>query len=1224
MKFNSEVSDNKFLGSISASISPFKNLRLPKSKQKINSNHCARPKLNCENIAPINPNIQISDPPLSASIPFPKKLPTESKVNLYTEEFTTSVVKEKLPADPDTSVKVVLRIRPANDLGGGDGMVRKVSKDSVSVSDRTYTFDSVLDSKSTQEDVYQLVGAGLVKDALAGYNTSILAYGQTGSGKTYTMWGPPSAMVKEGPSAGGLQGTVPRIFQRLFSEIQKEQENSNGKQINYQCRCSFLEVYNEKIGDLLDPTQRNLEIKDDEKIGFYVENLTEEYVTSYEDVTQILIKGLSSRKVGTTSINSKSSRSHIIFTCIIESWCKESSSKCFGSSKTSRISLVDLAGFERNVLDGATKEHVKEDKYIKKSMSQLGHLVNIVAERSHDGKSEDVPFKSSCLTHLLRESFGGNAKLSIICAIAPDNKCNGETTRTLRFAQRAKLMKNEPIINEIAEDDVNDLSDQIRQLKEELIRAKFSACNSIKSNSGRFKGRSGRESLNKLRLSLNRSLILPQIDNGSKEEICINEEDVKELGLQIDNLNSSENGECTQLYSAEGSEADLTCEHYLSCSEESENEEINSRVTQTELLHSDNTVSVADPDNLPKKSMAINSPSRRSLSISGRHQPAVLEDPMLSESPKISNSQRRSTVFSSNHLHNHDEVIESSKNLDVLHQSHQQREQNNSSLRSSRMFPGATESLTASLQRGLQIIDCHQKNSASTRSSVSFSFKHLALNSCASTNRANASVQTLPEDGQSSDGPSASFVCMKCKRGGIAAANEVEDGLKTWMVPVDMSESLNGLTTQITKDTENHLALALERERLDSICKKQAARIEHLNQLLEQYKCKNDQKIGSFNSSSLSDMKEQLPPIYEHEIEKCHSLNSHDKLLEWNNDENPEPEFIKEKCEIKEVHEELDPCMKKSFDVKEREAILKEIEILRSQLKSCTEAPANKSTDMLRSSLLLQSIQLRISSTYAQGNNDAELEKERERWMEMESEWISLTDELRIDLESNRQRAEKVEMELRLEKKCTEELDDALKRSVLGHARMVEHYAELQEKYDDLVGKHRAIMEGIAEVKRAAKKAGSKGHGYRFAKSLAAELSTLRVEREREREFLKKENQSLKIQLKDTAEAVHAAGELLVRLREAEEASSVAEEKNTTILQENDKLKKQIEKQKRKHKMEMITMKQYLAESRLPEAALRPLYREDSDIMSHDTTTLQHDDDQAWRAEFGAIYQEHY
>ncbi|TQD70953.1 hypothetical protein C1H46_043511 [Malus baccata] len=212
----------------------------------------------------------------------------------------------------------------------------------------------------------------------------------------------------------------------------------------------------------------------------------------------------------------------------------------------------------------------------------------------------------------------------------------------------------------------------------------------------------------------------------------------------------------------------------------------------------------------------------------------------------------------------------------------------------------------------------------------------------------------------------------------------------------------------------------------------------------------------------------------------------------------------------------------------------------------------------------------------------------------MESDWISFTDVLRIDLESIRWRAEKVEMELKLEKQSNEELDDALHRSVLGHALMVEHYAELQDKYNDLVAKHRAIMAGIAEVKRAA----AKGRGSHFSKSLVTELSVLRVEREREREreLLKNENKSLKIQLRDTVEAVHAAGELLVRLMEAEHSASVAGENFTNVHQENEKLKKQMEKLKRKHKMELITMKQYMAESKLPKSALQPLNREDSDI----------------------------
>lgn len=270
-------------------------------------------------------------------------------------------------------------------------------------------------------------------------------------------------------------------------------------------------------------------------------------------------------------------------------------------------------------------------------------------------------------------------------------------------------------------------------------------------------------------------------------------------------------------------------------------------------------------------------------------------------------------------------------------------------------------------------------------------------------------------------------------------------------------------------------------------------------------------------------------------------LHSCLQLLRDTSSDSHLPDNVEEKCEIKEVQEEFDQrnC---SFDATEKEELLKEIQNLRSKLQLYNDAPAKMSTDKLRSSLISRSIQLRKSSVFS-NHNAEELEKERERWTEMESDWICLTDELRVDLESNRQRAERVELELRLEKKCTEELDDALKRSVLGHARMVEHYVDLQEKYNDLVAKHNAVMHGIAEVKKAAAKAGKKGHA-RFAKSLAAELSALRVEREREAKFLKKENMSLKIQLRDTAEAVHAAGELLVRLREAEHAASVAEVKS--------------------------------------------------------------------------------
>ncbi|KAI3928887.1 hypothetical protein MKW92_019479 [Papaver armeniacum] len=312
----------------------------------------------------IYPNVQLDNDYISS--PITKKSPLKSVSFQRGVLVLDQQVDKSATLPPDPSVKIIAIIRP----------VSWRERDLIQLLHR-------------YEDIFQLVRVPVVKDSLAGYNTTVLSYG-------------------------------------------KEQENSGEKQVNYQCRCSFLEIYNEQIGDLLDPTQRNLKIRADAKNGFYVENLTEESVTSYDDVTQILIKGLSNRKVGPTSINSKSSRSHVVFTCVVESWCKVTSSKCISSSKTSRISLVDLAGSNRNKLEDAS---IKDVRNVRKSLAQLG----------------DVPYRSSCLTHLLQESFGGN-----LWMIFPlQCRCKGETLSTLRFGQRAKSIQNEPQINKISEDDVN-------------------------------------------------------------------------------------------------------------------------------------------------------------------------------------------------------------------------------------------------------------------------------------------------------------------------------------------------------------------------------------------------------------------------------------------------------------------------------------------------------------------------------------------------------------------------------------------------------------------------------------------------------------------------------------------------------------------------------------------------------------------------------------------------
>ncbi|KAJ1441294.1 P-loop containing nucleoside triphosphate hydrolase [Sesbania bispinosa] len=960
-------SESGFLGSISSSSIRY---LLPRSSTRKPTS--SSPKSNTENTPPTHPNIPINHHHQSQpNTPFSHN-------------------------DPP----VVVRIRPENSNGkGGDWTIKKVSSDALCVGDRQFTFDEVFDTDSNQEDVFQSVGVPLVRNALAGYNTSILSYGQSGSGKTYTMWGPPSAMVEE-PLCHSDQGIIPRIFQMLFSELER--------------------IYNEQIGNLLNPTQHNLEMKDDVNNALHIENLVEEYVTSYDDMEQILIKGLSSRKLGATSLNSNSSRSHIIFTFVIESFCK-GTTKGFSSSKVSRISLIDLAGLDGDKVDDGDNQCLRESTHVKKSLSQLGHLVDVLTGKSQSEKDQDISHSNSYLTRLLQDSLGGNAKLSVICSISPDNKSNGETLRTLRFGERVRSIRNEPVINVIKEADV-DLSDKIRHLK---------------------------------------------------------------------------------VYSVEES-----CDADTTTGDEIEKAEVCYRKTSSKPCHED---IVASADNLvctTNPSRAIKSTFRDSISVSSCSQSPILHGPQLSESPKF---QRKSITMSSSYLGSWNSKAESSNfSKDVLGKAFKRGEHMRSSLQSSK-----ADSLAASLQRGLQIIDYHQQNSELNKSSTSFSFQHLTLTPCPEIDNVDSCDQTIQQK-PSNDEVTTTFLCASCQ-------TKISNQDSTQGQYSLKSGTFDGLTDKIPNHLENVMAKGIMREELENVCKEQAARIEQLNQLVE--KLKGEKEL---NSIAVYRQREEYNPM-ENEDMPLRGTSSNGHL----------PYIIEEKCEIKEVQEELTQ-RDISLDSTEKESLLEEIRSPRSKLQLYSDAPVKMSTDKLRYSLMSRSIQLQKSGVFSHDNRNEELENERQRWTEMESEWICLTDELRDDLESYRQRAEKLETELKLEKKCTEEMDDALNRAVIGHARMVEHYTDLQEKYDDLVAKHDAIMEGIAEVKKAAAKASKKGHA-RFANSLSAELSALRVERERESKLLKKENQILKIQLRDTAEAVQAAGELLVRLREAEHAASVAE-----------------------------------------------------------------------------------
>ncbi|URE28619.1 Kinesin motor domain containing protein [Musa troglodytarum] len=247
-------------------------------------------------------------------------------------------------------------------------------------------------------------------------------------------------------------------------------------------------------------------------------------------------------------------------------------------------------------------------------------------------------------------------------------------------------------------------------------------------------------------------------------------------------------------------------------------------------------------------------------------------------------------------------------------------------------------------------------------------------------------------------------------------------------------------------------------------------------------------------------------------------------------------------------------------------------------------------------------------STEASGNE--KIEPDGCNWTERESEWIILSEELKLELEASRSLAEKRKVELDSEKKCTEELKEALQTAMQGHARILEQYADLQEKHIGLLSRHRKIMDGIEDVKKAAARAGVKGAESKFINSLAAEISALRADREKERQYWRDENRGLQVQLRDTAEAVQAAGELLVRLKETEEAVATAAKRACMAEQETEKAYQEIDNLKKNYDREISLLNQLLAESRFPREARTYTVFNDAKTGGESLT------DQRWREEF--------
>ncbi|XP_073211762.1 kinesin-like protein KIF3A isoform X3 [Lepidochelys kempii] len=373
--------------------------------------------------------------------------------------------KSEKPDKPEScdNVKVVVRCRPFNErekvmcykmavnVDEMRGTITVHKTDSSNEPPKTFTFDTVFGPESKQLDVYNLTARPIIDSVLEGYNGTIFAYGQTGTGKTFTMEG-----VRAVPE---LRGIIPNSFAHIFGHIAKAEGDTR-----FLVRVSYLEIYNEEVRDLLgkDQTQR-LEVKERPDVGVYIKDLSAYVVNNADDMDRIMTLGHKNRSVGATNMNEHSSRSHAIFTITIE--CSEKGVDGNMHVRMGKLHLVDLAGSERQTKTGATGQRLKEATKINLSLSTLGNVISALV----DGKSTHVPYRNSKLTRLLQDSLGGNSKTMMCANIGPADYNYDETISTLRYANRAKNIKNKARINEDPKDALlRQFQKEIEELKKKL------------------------------------------------------------------------------------------------------------------------------------------------------------------------------------------------------------------------------------------------------------------------------------------------------------------------------------------------------------------------------------------------------------------------------------------------------------------------------------------------------------------------------------------------------------------------------------------------------------------------------------------------------------------------------------------------------------------------------------------------------------------------------------
>lgn len=381
----------------------------------------------------------------------------------------------------DQSIKVVCRIRPSkfsetytDDEDPKEKFIRQSENKRTCIINspfaRPYTFDYVAGEDSSQQEIFEEVGRPSIKACVAGYNGTVMCYGQTSTGKTHTIFGP-NIIFDENP--GNLEkvkeqrGLVPRVLEYLWKHMGSSIQDVDGNETSYSCKCSFYEIYQEKVFDMLsrfdDKSKGGLQIREDAKLGVYIQGLAEEEVRTHDDATKLLMNGYENRHKGETSMNLDSSRSHAVFQLSITTTIQRANSSS-RTTRTSKFNMIDLAGSERQKDTGATGERLREAAQINKSLTVLGHVIKMLGAK---GKSH-VNFRDSKLTFLLRDSLGGNSKTVLVVTVSPDEDQGPESISTLTFAQRAKLIKTSAVVNEHVNATVGSLRREISVLKAQL------------------------------------------------------------------------------------------------------------------------------------------------------------------------------------------------------------------------------------------------------------------------------------------------------------------------------------------------------------------------------------------------------------------------------------------------------------------------------------------------------------------------------------------------------------------------------------------------------------------------------------------------------------------------------------------------------------------------------------------------------------------------------------